>query len=381
MSLVNSEIETNDLQEENNVSVETVSADAATNKNGIYKMQWKVANAIGWRYALFGIAVIFTQLVAGSVISLVAPSFYNNNIVFLSLMLTLVSVDIIGVTAVFLLNLSLKKEKIEKPEMGFFKTLLIVLLSIFLSAGLVGLGTLIGLPIHFLLTIPFGGSGDSEVGMLMLESSTLLRILVVGIGAPVFEELIFRKFLIDRTIKHGMFLAVFLSGIMFGLFHGNFQQFFFATFIGWFFAYIYAKTGRIWITILLHMVINMTTSIGTVFFTKQYLNAIGNGTEAEIMMAMETNPMAFWGYLVWLGFLFLVVIFGLLLWVGVIVFVLCRMLIKLIKEEEITFPKYNVFKTALLSVGNFGFVFFFAVTLFLFANAYLFPAIVYFMSS
>lgn len=377
MSFENSELETNDLQEENNVSSETVSADTAMNKNGIYKMQWKAANAIGWRYALFAIAVIAAQLIIGNAVALFAPGFYKDNIVFVSLMLTLVSVDIIGVIVAFLLNLSLEKEKIEKPKMGFFLTLLIVILSIFLSAGLVGLGTLIGLPIHLLLTLPFGGDGSSDVAMLMLESNMFLRILVVGIGAPVFEELIFRKFLVDRTIKHGIFPAVFLSGIMFGLFHGNFQQFFFAMFIGWFFAYIYAKTGRVWITILLHMVINMTSSVGTVFFTKQFLDAVGNGTEAEIMMAMETNPFAVVGYLGWMCFLLLAVIFGLFLWIIVIFYILYRVIFK---KEEITAPKYNVFKTALLCIGNFGFILFFMVTSFLFANSYLFPAITYFIT-
>ncbi len=376
MSLENSEVKTNELHEESNFSAEDVSTDGAFDKKDLYKKQWKAANAIGWRYALFGIAVIFTQVLIATVISLVAPVFYEENIIFLSLLLTMISVDIVGVLIIFLLNLSLKKEKIEKPKLGFGKTCLIVFMSIFMTAGLVGLGMLIGLPIHMLLTIPFGGE-NSELGMMMINSNAFLRILVVGIGAPVFEELIFRKFLIDRTIKHGVFLSVFLSGIMFGLFHGNFQQFFFATFIGWFFAYIYAKTGRIWITILLHMVINMTTSVGTVFFAQKFFEAVGNGTEAEIMMAMNADPMAIFGYLGWLCFLLLIVVIGLLVWVGVIIYILCRMIIK---KDEITMPKYNVFITTLLSVGNFGFIFFFIVTLYLFANSYLFPAIAYFLS-
>ena len=376
MSLENSEVKTNELHEESDFSAEDVSTDVAFDKKDLYKKQWKAANAIGWRYALFAIAAIFTQVLIATVISLVAPVFYEENIIFLSLLLTMISIDIVGVLIIFLLNLSLKKEKIEKPKLGFGKTCLIVFMSIFMAAGLVGLGTLIGFPIHMLLTVPFGGE-NSELGMMMINSSAFLRILVVGIGAPVFEELIFRKFLIDRTIKHGVFLSVFLSGIMFGLFHGNFQQFFFATFIGWFFAYIYAKTGRIWITILLHMVINMTTSVGTVFFLQKYLEAVGNGTEAEVMMAMNSDPIAIFGYLGWLCFLLLIVVIGLLVWVGVIIYILCRMIIK---KDEITMPKYNVFKTLLLSVGNFGFIFFFIVTMYLFANSYLFPAIAYLLS-
>ena len=47
--------------------------------------------------------------------------------------------------------------------------------------------------------------------------------------APVMEELIFRKVLIDRTIVYGDKAAVVLSGLLFGVFHGNFHQFFYAS--------------------------------------------------------------------------------------------------------------------------------------------------------
>ena len=71
--------------------------------------------------------------------------------------------------------------------------------------------------------------------------------------APVVEEFIFRKFLIDRVYRYGEWVAILTSGLMFGLFHENLAQFFFATLIGCFFAFFYILrvlrllTGKLWV--------------------------------------------------------------------------------------------------------------------------------------
>ena len=50
-------------------------------------------------------------------------------------------------------------------------------------------------------------------------------ILTSVIIAPVMEELVFRKYLVDRLVPYGQKTAVVLSGLFFGLFHGNFISF------------------------------------------------------------------------------------------------------------------------------------------------------------
>lgn len=89
----------------------------------------------------------------------------------------------------------------------------------------------------------------SDINPWMLAVSTVLI-------APVMEELMFRKMLIDRIIPFGQKTAVLVSGISFGLFHGNFSQFFYACMLGMIFAYIYSSTGKIRYSIILHMCIN-----------------------------------------------------------------------------------------------------------------------------
>jgi len=87
--------------------------------------------------------------------------------------------------------------------------------------------------------------------------------------APVIEEYIFRKQLIDRMHIYGEKLAVVTSALMFGLFHGNLSQLFYAFALGLVFGYVYLKTGRLQYSIGLHMLINCLGSvIGPLFVEK-----------------------------------------------------------------------------------------------------------------
>ena len=83
----------------------------------------------------------------------------------------------------------------------------------------------------------------------------VLSILALVI-APIFEELIFRKVLMDKIGVYGERLAIIVSALSFGAFHGNFQQFFFTTVAGLALAIIYAKTKKIIFPIILHFINN-----------------------------------------------------------------------------------------------------------------------------
>ena len=97
----------------------------------------------------------------------------------------------------------------------------------------------------------------------------------VGILPPIFEELIFRKFMIDRTIRHGEFISCAMSGIMFGLWHGNFQQFFYAFFVGVLFAFVYIRTGNVIYTMILHASMNLVTSSVTLELLGVFMKRAG----------------------------------------------------------------------------------------------------------
>lgn len=89
------------------------------------------------------------------------------------------------------------------------------------------------------------------------ENGTVwLRILVMVILAPLIEEYIFRKQLIDRMNAYGGKTAVLTSALIFGLFHGNLSQFFYAFAIGLVFGYLYLRSGKLRYSAILHMLVN-----------------------------------------------------------------------------------------------------------------------------
>jgi len=219
----------------------------------------KTLNKIGLIYTIFGIAFIALQTLPVMALNYFAPDFLSQNEAYISLALVVLSVDIVGFSIVWLLSKKMPKGEVrhEKIHFGHFLIFAIIMY------GVTGIGIILGLLFHLPLTIPFSDYQGSDLSNVLMDTNAFIRVLVVGILAPVFEELLFRKILIDRVVVYGELIAILLSGVMFGLFHGNFQQCFFACFIGMLFAYVYIKTGKIIYTILLHMTMNCATSIIT----------------------------------------------------------------------------------------------------------------------
>lgn len=122
-------------------------------------------------------------------------------------------------------------------------------------------GSILGNVINFILSRAVGYQSLDNLDEVIQRSNPYVNLFIAGICAPVFEELMFRKLLINNLIKYGEGLAIVVSGIAFGLYHGNFSQFFYAAFVGILFGYVYCKTGNIKYTIFLHMIINTMSVI------------------------------------------------------------------------------------------------------------------------
>ena len=96
---------------------------------------------------------------------------------------------------------------------------------------------------------------------IIMGSNMIWNFLFAVLIAPIGEEILFRKLLIDKTVRYGEGTAVVLSGLFFALFHGNLFQAFYAFLLGLMFGYIYVKTGKLRYTIILHMIINFLGAI------------------------------------------------------------------------------------------------------------------------
>lgn len=153
-------------------------------------------------------------------------------------------------------------------------------------------GNLVGTWLSLLLS---GGQAVNEVAELAMDQSPL-KVLVMVILAPLMEELVCRKLLLDRIGRYGEKLAVLVSGIIFGLLHQNLYQFFYAFALGSVFAYIYLRTGKLRYSVIFHAIINFMGSVVAPFVTslisEEALDQLASGE-----MSMEAMAEVLPGYL------------------------------------------------------------------------------------
>lgn len=123
------------------------------------------------------------------------------------------------------------------------------------------LGNVIGQMLMRLVSALQGKPMINPVEQILNGLSGWAIFLTMVVMAPICEEIIFRKVIIDRIRLYGDKAAIVVSGFIFGLCHGNFYQFFYAFIIGAVFAYIYIQTGRLRYTIVFHMIINFLGSM------------------------------------------------------------------------------------------------------------------------
>ncbi len=115
----------------------------------------------------------------------------------------------------------------------------------------------------------------NPVADAILGGNFFITLLYAAIIAPIIEELIFRKLLLDKVRRFGEIPAILITGIAFGLFHMNLSQFFYAAVLGFIFAYVVLKTNTIKYSILLHMMINFMSSIMAPVLTNSKFIFIG----------------------------------------------------------------------------------------------------------
>lgn len=100
-------------------------------------------------------------------------------------------------------------------------------------------------------------------------SNFVLTLIYAAIIAPIVEELLFRKLLLDKLRRFGDIPAILISGIAFGLFHMNLSQMFYATVLGMIFAYVTIRTNTVKYSIFLHIMINFIGTAITPLATQQ----------------------------------------------------------------------------------------------------------------
>lgn len=231
----------------------------------------KFFSKIGRNYLIFGISALIFQILIVNICGAINTNILDDfNIL---VILTSICNYVLPFPIFYYLMKKIEAEKLEKQSLGI-KTFLIYLSITF---TLMWIGNITGL----IITALIGGIAQTDitnpVQNLINSSDIMLNLALVSIIGPIFEEILFRKLLIDRTIRYGAKVSIILSAIIFAFFHGNLNQFFYAFLMGGFFAYVYIKTGKITYTIALHIIVNLMGSVVSLFVTGSAQNII-NGT-------------------------------------------------------------------------------------------------------
>ncbi len=114
---------------------------------------------------------------------------------------------------------------------------------------------------NFIASALSKGEAENPLINNFLSESNVWAVIMVAFLAPIFEELVFRKLIIDRTRRYGEVLAIVYSSVAFGLFHCNVYQIFYAFAIGLILGYVYVRTGNVILTIIIHMIMNSSSAI------------------------------------------------------------------------------------------------------------------------
>lgn len=104
-----------------------------------------------------------------------------------------------------------------------------------------------------------GITPGSENTAVIMEITRLAPIFMIipAIVAPILEEIIFRKIIFGTLYKRtNFFVAALLSSVIFGLIHGEPEHILIYGSMGFVFAYLYVKTRRIIVPIIVHMALN-----------------------------------------------------------------------------------------------------------------------------
>lgn len=281
---------------------------------------------LGGMFLLGTIVIYAVQLIVMGAVSLLRPEWMWDGDI--SLLISMLPMYLVGMPVLILLVKTLPAEKPQRRSIGAGQFLVAVIMCF----GFVYITNFLGNIITSIIGILKGGSVQNQLMDVTGSVSLWMIALYMVICAPILEEYIFRKLIVDRTIRYGQGTAVLVSGLMFGLFHGNLNQFVYAFVLGAFLAFLYVKTGNLKITIAIHMMINfmgglVSSALMRMIDLDEYAE-LAMGMDMESLMEYVSGHMA--GLLAYGAFLLFV--FGSMI-AGLVIFIVCLV------KDKITFQR------------------------------------------
>lgn len=208
------------------------------------------------------ISMIFLETILSLVFNIVLQSYFVNIINAESLLIienSLILIFTLGITTAYIKfysdDFKQANKKIDtkhKFEIIFMGIFFITVIQVFLSI----IYPKLGLDYNVFEKVNFN-AGNSV-------ASKLVFFIGIAVVPAVFEELLFRKAILNVSKRFGNVFAVCFSAMLFALYHMNINQAIFAFLIGILFGIISVKTGSIKLTILLHFLNNGYAALASI---------------------------------------------------------------------------------------------------------------------
>lgn len=294
----------------------------------------KQFSKMGWFYVLAVAAIYLVELPLVYVVNMVRPEWIEDANI--SVLLSMIPMYCAGFPLLILLmKWKVPATQIERRKMTAGQYVLAAIICL----GLAYASNIFGNILTFIIGMLKGELVENRIADIAGSLNPLMVLLYMVVCAPIMEEYIFRKLLIDRTVRYGQGVAIVTSGLMFGLFHGNLNQFVYAAVIGMFLAFLYVKTGNLKITISLHMLFNfiggfLSTLMIRLIDLDGYMEAALDGDFDSILSHMAEHLAGWIMYGVFLLFVAAMLITGIVLF---IVFLVKKRFT--LEAGEVTIPK------------------------------------------
>lgn len=243
----------------------------------------------------FGIAgIIILSMLIFSPVFVLTGKYFGKEFAFLSYYILTMGVPFLIVN-----GLRKKKNKIDNKTFDFSfcstKTILLIILS------LIAIQTGFIFPIVGLIPMP---EYFQKMFMNLAEQNGIYSFISMVIAAPILEELIFRGIILDGLLKsYSPVKSIIISSLLFGIVHLNPWQFISAMIIGVFSGWIYYKTKKISLSILIHMVNNglaffaMASSTPEDMVKKPLTETYGGGLSFFLIVTLSAIFVAIIGIL------------------------------------------------------------------------------------
>lgn len=305
---------------------------------------------LGWMLFFGALLCFVTQYLPVRLVQQLSPGLLEDSN--LSLIISMLPLYLFGMPLMAFLIRRLPADRIAVRKLNIRQWLL----AFCICYGLMYVSNLMGIFTTEIIGILKGSAVENVVAELVAELSPWAAIPFMVVLAPIFEEYIFRKLIIDRTIHYGEGIAIVVSAFLFALFHGNLNQFAYAFVLGLFWGFLYARTGSVKYTIWMHMCINFLGSVPGMLMMRseayQGILTLASADDLQQLALFLSEHVA--ELILFMVYSLAIIIFALS---GIVLFFINLKKMRL-NSGEIVLPKGQRFRTVILNLGmlfNIGF--------------------------